>query len=81
MIDSSSGFFRRHSAILKMFKIGRKHRVEVKRGECRVCGAVFDADGDRFYMIEYEPFSDRLIVLSGDETAVHQMNYLKNQFL
>jgi phosphomannomutase len=38
--------------------------------------AVFDADGDRFYRLDYDPESDSILVLSGDETAVHQATYL-----
>jgi len=38
--------------------------------------AVFDADGDRFYRLDYDPGSDRVLVLSGDETAVHQARFL-----
>ena len=38
--------------------------------------AVFDADGDRFYRLDYDEASDSLLVLSGDETAVHQAKYL-----
>ena len=38
--------------------------------------AVFDADGDRFYRLDYDPESDRIFVLSGDETAVHQARHM-----
>ena len=38
--------------------------------------AVFDADGDRFYRLDYDGERDVILVLSGDETAVHQARHL-----
>jgi len=43
-------------------------------------GAIFDADADRFFMLEYDPFKDLLWVLSGDETAILQAQYLSTRF-
>jgi len=37
--------------------------------------AVFDADGDRFYRLDYDETTDTVLVLSGDETAVHQAKF------
>jgi len=37
--------------------------------------AVFDADGDRFYRLDYDEATDSVLVLSGDETAVHQAKF------
>ena len=76
MIDKRSGHFRRHKAVLKLFELGRKLKTKILAGEKRVAGAVFDADGDRFYRLEYDPFKDALLVLSGDETAFLQAMYL-----
>ena len=42
-------------------------------------GIVFDADGDRFYRLEYEPESDRVLVCSGDQNALLQARYLTAQ--
>ena len=76
MIDKRSGHFRKHKAVLKLFELGRKLKTKILAGEKRVAGAVFDADGDRFYRLEYDPFKDALLVLSGDETAFLQAMYL-----
>ena len=76
MIDKRSGHFRKHKAVLKLFELGRKLTTKILAGEKRVVGAVFDADGDRFYRLEYDPFKDALLVLSGDETAFLQAMYL-----
>lgn len=76
MIDKKSGHFRKHKAVLKLFELGRKLKPQILNGEKRVAGAVFDADGDRFYRLEYDPFKDALLVLSGDETAFLQGMFL-----
>jgi phosphomannomutase len=76
MIDKRSGHFRKHKAVLKLFELGRKLKPKILAGTKRVAGAVFDADGDRFYRLEYNPFKDELLVLSGDETAFLQAMYL-----
>lgn len=76
MIDKRSGHFRKHKAVLKLFSLGRKLQSKILAGEKRVAGAIFDADGDRFYRLEYDPFKDALLVLSGDETAFLQAMYL-----
>jgi len=76
MIDKQSGHFRKHKAVLKLFELGRKLKPKILEGTKRVAGAVFDADGDRFYRLEYNPFKDELLVMSGDETAFLQAMYL-----
>jgi phosphomannomutase len=76
MIDKRTGNFRKHKAVLKLFELGRKLKAKILAGEKRVAGAIFDADGDRFYRLEYDPFKDALLVLSGDETAFLQARYL-----
>ena len=76
MIDKRSGHFRKHKAVLKLFALGRKLKPKILAGEKKVAGAVFDGDGDRFYRLEYDPFKDALLVLSGDETAFFQAMFL-----
>ena len=55
-----------------------KHRLD--KGTMHVVGAIFDADADRFFMLEYDPFKDLLWVLSGDETAILQAQHLSTRF-
>jgi phosphoglucosamine mutase len=76
MTVKRSGLFARHAAILKLFELGRKHKSQLRSGKLRLSGAVFDADGDRFYRLDYHPDKDCLLVLSGDETAYLQAEYL-----
>ncbi|OGV98221.1 MAG: hypothetical protein A3I04_06625 [Nitrospinae bacterium RIFCSPLOWO2_02_FULL_39_110] len=68
--------FENNQTINNIFEIGRKNGGKIKKREVGVSGAVFDADGDRFYRIDYNPFDDTVIVLSGDETAFLQGLYL-----
>lgn len=79
-IKNPSGFFRRHKAILKLFEVGRKYKAPLKKGDMRAVGTIFDADADRFFMLEYDPFKDLLWVLSGDETAILQAQHLSTRF-
>ena len=79
-IKNPSGFFRRHKAILKLFEVGRKYKASLRQGTMHVVGAIFDADADRFFMLEYDPFKDLLWVLSGDETAILQAQHLSTRF-
>ncbi|MBJ78826.1 MAG: hypothetical protein CMH80_03785 [Nitrospinae bacterium] len=76
MTQKNTGIFSEHLAITKLFELGRKNRIPVTEGKKKVCGAVFDADGDRFYRLEYDASKDAIIVLSGDETAFLQASYL-----
>ena len=76
MTLKGSGLFARHAAILKLFELGRIHKNKLRSGKLRLCGAVFDADADRFYRLDYHPDKDCLLVLSGDETAYLQAKYL-----
>ncbi len=79
MIETG-GRFAHHKAPLKLFELGRKHRSKIKSGALRVAAAVFDADGDRFYRMDYDPFNDRLLILSGDETAYLQAKFLIKKY-
>jgi phosphoglucosamine mutase len=83
--DTASGDVNRQSGVADLEGV-----PEIARGERRFAGhkavqllferggkaAVFDADGDRFYRLDHDRESDTILVLSGDETAVHQARYL-----
>ena len=79
-IKKPAGHFHRHKAVIKLFEKGRQHKSAIRNGEMRAAGAIFDADGDRFFRLEYDPFKDQLWVLSGDETAILQARHLINLF-
>ncbi len=76
MIKKGSGVFSEHPAIIKLFELGHKNQTSVAKGSKRICGAIFDADGDRFYRLDYDASKDILIVMNGDEAAFFQAKYL-----
>ena len=80
MILQPAGPFRFHKAIVKLFQLGRANWKSAECGKKRIAGAIFDADGDRFFRLEYDPFQDTLWVLSGDETAILQARHLVSRF-
>jgi len=75
-VTGAAAPFAGHAAIQRLFALGKKNAAAIKRGRMRLAGAVFDADGDRFYRLDYDPKDDQLIVSSGDETAFLQASYL-----
>jgi phosphomannomutase len=83
--DTESGDVNRKSGVADFEGVPEIARGEVRFAEHRAVqllferggkAAVFDADGDRFYRLDYDPKSDTVLVLSGDETAVHQARHL-----
>ena len=76
MILKPSGRFHLHKAVVKIFEIGRANQKLAKSGEKRIAAAIFDADGDRFFRLEYDPFQDTVWVLCGDEAAILQAQHL-----
>ncbi|MBT3923816.1 MAG: hypothetical protein HOF21_14710 [Nitrospina sp.] len=80
MILKPTGIFHSHKAIIKLFEIGRANKKSAVAGKKRIAGAIFDADGDRFFCLKYDPFQDTLWVLSGDETAILQARHLVSRY-
>jgi phosphoglucosamine mutase len=76
-ISPAGADFRKVELIQALFHHGRALRGQLREGRRRVSGAAFDADGDRFYRLEYDPFEDAVLVLSGDEIAYHQAWFIR----
>ncbi len=83
--DTGSGDVNRKSGVADLEGVPEIARGETRFDEHRAVqllferggkAAVFDADGDRFYRLDYDAESDTILVLSGDETAVHQARHL-----
>lgn len=70
--------FSDNRAVKALFEAGRLKRNRVEAGSELVSGAVFDADGDRFYRLDYHPEDDRVVILTGDEIALLQAEHLMN---
>lgn len=73
---ATGGRWERYDALAALARLGQTYRSAYERGENVLVGLVFDADGDRFYLIAFDPFADELVVLSGDEVALLQAEYL-----
>jgi len=67
-----------NEAMAKLFAVGREKRASIAEGARMVCAAVFDGDGDRFYRVDYDPFRDIAVIMTGDETSVSQALFHKN---
>ncbi|MBI4664890.1 MAG: hypothetical protein HY751_00625 [Nitrospinae bacterium] len=64
-----------YSAVTAVLELGRQYAEDIKSGMKHVSGAVFDGDGDRLFRLDYDPFTDSIIVLSGDELAILQARH------
>ncbi len=65
----------RHKLVNKMFEAGRAFAAK-PGGLKRLMGVVFDGDGDRFFLLWYDPAEDTLHILSGDECSSIQAAWL-----
>jgi phosphomannomutase len=66
------GRFGEYPALGKLEELQRKNDTALASGDALLAGAIFDADGDRFFLAVYDPFGAEFVVLSGDEVAVLQ---------
>jgi len=73
--DSGVADLEGHTVIERGEKRYANHRAVQEVFARKGKAAVFDADGDRFYRLDYDEANDRVLVLSGDETAVHQAKF------
>ncbi|MBF0286600.1 MAG: hypothetical protein HQM14_02185 [SAR324 cluster bacterium] len=77
---TSSGIFFNYDTLQQLFKEGRARKNDLKKGYLFCSAIVFDGDGDRFFRLDYDPFCDDVIVISGDKLAYFQGQYLINTF-
>ena len=74
-----SGKFANYKALQLLLKKGRDMRTALKDGHHLCIAFVFDGDGDRFFMLTYEPVEDQLLVISGDQLAYMKANFFTKQ--
>ncbi|VAX19534.1 hypothetical protein MNBD_NITROSPINAE04-2474 [hydrothermal vent metagenome] len=67
-----------NEAMARLFEVGREKRDSIIKDGHMVCAAVFDGDGDRFYRVDYDPFRDIAVIMTGDETSVLQALFHAN---
>jgi phosphomannomutase len=68
--------FSGHMGVKKLFSTAAKFKGELQSGKKKLFGVVFDGDGDRFFLLYFNPATVSIIVLSGDECAVLMAEYL-----
>jgi len=79
MLETGSGKFRNYSALHRIFQEGRSRKEALSSGKEHLLAWVFDGDGDRCFILCYDPFEDNILVCSGDPLAWWQGSYLKEQ--
>lgn len=66
------GRFGEYPALTTLADLRAKYDVALAKGKTVLAAAVFDADGDRFFLVAYDAAAGDFFVLSGDEVAILQ---------
>ncbi|MCS5554486.1 MAG: hypothetical protein NZ878_14350, partial [SAR324 cluster bacterium] len=72
-----NGAFAEYEALSRILSIGREHNSAHQNRPGMVFGFVFDGDGDRCFLLNYDPHMDQVKVLGGDVQAFLQAKLLK----
>ena len=72
-----NGAFAEYEALSRVLSIGRERNSANQNRLGMVFGFVFDGDGDRCFLLNYDPYMDQVIVLGGDVQAFFQAKLLK----
>jgi len=72
-----NGAFAEYEALNRVLSIGREHNSVHQNRPGMVFGFVFDGDGDRCFLLNYDPYMDQVKVLGGDVQAFLQAKLLK----
>ena len=75
------GCFSKYETLNLLLKEGRKQKAKLTNSSNLVLGFVFDGDGDRCFILSYDPFEDRVIVLNGDVLSFFQAGFLQRKNL
>ncbi len=73
---AAGGRFAEYPALAALEKLEGTDDEALATGASLLAGVIFDADGDRFFLVIYDPTGGELIVLSGDEVAILQAGEL-----
>jgi len=69
---SRGGRFAEYPALAALDKLAGEYDDALATGESLLAGVIFDADGDRLFLVVYDPTAGEFVVLSGDEVAILQ---------
>ncbi|MDC0229970.1 hypothetical protein OAK48_03260, partial [Deltaproteobacteria bacterium] len=72
-----NGAFAEYEALNRILSIGREHHSARQNRPEMVFGFVFDGDGDRCFLLNYDPHTDQVKILGGDVQAFLQAKLLK----
>ncbi len=75
-VDSPEGKFSEYSTLKTLLELGRMHKNELRSGRLFCTGIVFDGDGDRFYRLDFDPYTEEIIISGGDKLAFFQTQFL-----
>jgi len=74
--EIENGIFSGYQTLHQMLLRGRKLKEKLLNNSCQVLGFVFDGDGDRCFLLSYDPFQDCILVVGGDTQAFFQAKFL-----
>jgi len=72
-----NGAFGEYEVLNQVLSIGREHNSAHQNRPGMVFGFVFDGDGDRCFLLNYDPHMDQVKVLGGDVQAFLQAKLMK----
>ncbi len=73
---SPGGRFAEYAALAALDKLAGEYDAALSAGESLLAAVIFDADGDRLFLVVYDPTAGESVVLSGDEVAILQAGEL-----
>jgi len=77
--EIDEGVFSAYETLRQMLSKGRDQQDRLRNSSDLVLGFVFDGDGDRCFLLCYDPFQDGILVLGGDVLAFFQASYLQQK--
>ena len=75
--EITEGTYYSYEALRQMLSKGRDQQDRLRNSSDLVLGFVFDGDGDRCFLLCYDPFQDGIMVLGGDVQAFFQARFLQ----
>ena len=75
--DIENGLFSGYETLQQILTRGREQIEKLRNNSDLVLGFVFDGDGDRCFLLSYDPYEDRVLVLDGDVLAFMQAKFLQ----
>jgi len=78
--EIENGLYSGYETLEKMLLSGREQKEKLLNNSGQVLGFVFDGDGDRCFLLSYDPFQDCVLVVGGDAQAFIQAKLLQQNY-